>query len=209
MIGGLKTKDVDVTVIKPEIGPCVAVSIKGTMNAFRNLTNRMEEAVGDCTNLHIAYPNLVYGFLHVLRANREGPRGSDEEHIVQSAPDGSVASNDVAIRRNGSIVDSIERYHDVLLGLAGRRGIRNDITRYESLALALVQPDPPSILGKWPRSESPLRFEQAFERVYREYDQRYVFAAPKLAKRTTRVQWSTDSPALAEGMALDYAPRLA
>ena len=58
MLGGLKTKDVDVVVSKPGIGPCVAVSIKGTLNAFRNLTNRMEEAVGDCTNLHISYPNL-------------------------------------------------------------------------------------------------------------------------------------------------------
>lgn len=209
VIGGLKTKDVDITVIKPEIGPCVAVSIKGTMNAFRNLTNRMEEAVGDCTNLHIAYPNLVYGFLHVLRANREGPRRPEEARIVQSAPDGNVASNDVAIRRDGSIVDSIERYHDVLLGLAGRRGIRNDITRYESLALALVQPDPPAIVGTWPRPDSPLRFEHAFERLYREYDQRYVFAAPKLAKRTTRVQWRADSPAFAEGMALDYRARVA
>ena len=44
MLGGLKTKDVDVVVSKPGIGPCVAVSIKGTLNAFRNLTNRMEEA---------------------------------------------------------------------------------------------------------------------------------------------------------------------
>ena len=209
VIGGLKTKDVDVTVAKPEIGPCVAVSIKGTMNAFRNLTNRMEEAVGDCTNLHIAYPNLVYGFLHVLRANREGPRQAEEAHIVQSSPDGDVASNDIAIRRDGAVVDSIERYHDVLLGLAGRRGIRNDITRYESLALALIQPDPPSILAHWPRAESPLRFEQAFERVYREYDQRYVFAAPKLAKRTARVQWQAESPAFAEGIALDYRPRVA
>lgn len=55
------------------IGPYIAVSMKGTLNAFRNLTNRMEEAVGDCTNLHITYPGLVYAFLTVLRANQEGP----------------------------------------------------------------------------------------------------------------------------------------
>src|SRR5688500_12585908 len=62
ILGGVKTKQVDVTVSKPGIGPCIAVSLKGTVGAFRNLTNRMEEAIGDCTNLHIAYPNLVYGF---------------------------------------------------------------------------------------------------------------------------------------------------
>jgi hypothetical protein len=33
----------------------------------------MEEAVGDCTNLHITYPALVYAYLTVLRANQEGP----------------------------------------------------------------------------------------------------------------------------------------
>ena len=208
VLGGLKTKDIDVTVAKPQIGPCLAVSVKGTMNAFRNLTNRMEEAVGDCTNLHIAYPNLVYAFLHVLRANREGPRRAQEADIVHASPDGNVASNDIAIRRDDTVVDSIERYHEVLLGLAGRRGIRNDITRYESLALALVRPDPPSIMPDWPGAGSPLRFEDAFERMYRQYDQRYVFAAPKLAKRTARAEWREDSPALEERMALEYRARV-
>lgn len=28
-----------------------------------------EEVVGDCTNIHIAYPAPVYGFMHVIRAN--------------------------------------------------------------------------------------------------------------------------------------------
>ena len=74
ILGGLKTKDVDVVVAKHGIGPVMAVSMKGTLNAFRNLTNRMEEAVGDCTNLHISYPALVYGFLQVMRANRERGR---------------------------------------------------------------------------------------------------------------------------------------
>src|SRR5437762_3146836 len=70
ILGGLKTKNVDVVICLTGIGPCLAVSVKGTMNAFRNLTNRMEEAAGDCTNLHISYPTLVYGFLHVMRATR-------------------------------------------------------------------------------------------------------------------------------------------
>ena len=208
VLGGLKTKDIDVTVAKPAVGPCLAVSIKGTLNAFRNLTNRMEEAVGDCTNLHIAYPNLVYAFLHVLRGNRERPRRPEEADFVRAAADGSVAGNDIAIRGDTGVVDAIERYHDVLLGLAGRRGIRNDITRYESLALALVRTHPPSIMEEWPPAGSPLRFEQAFERMYREYDQRYVFAAPKLARRTARVVWSDESPALIESVGLDYPARI-
>src|SRR5690349_4087252 len=63
VLGGLKTKAVDVVVTRDGVGPVIAVSMKGTLGAFRNLTNRMEEAIGDCTNLHISYPALVYGFL--------------------------------------------------------------------------------------------------------------------------------------------------
>jgi len=62
VLGGLKTKKVDVVVSVDGIGPVVAISLKGTLNAVRNLTNRMEEAGGDCTNLHMNYPSLVYAF---------------------------------------------------------------------------------------------------------------------------------------------------
>ena len=125
------------------------------MNAFRNLTNRMEEAVGDCTNLHIAYPNLVYGFLHVLRANKEGLCSADEARIVTPGPDGKFASNDIAVRADDTVVDGVQRYHGVLRGLDGRRGIRNDITRYEAVGLALVQPRPAAIMKEWPPKGKP------------------------------------------------------
>lgn len=207
VLGGLKTKDVDITVVKPRIGPCVAVSVKGTLNAFRNLTNRMEEAVGDCTNLHLSYPNLVYGFLHLLRANREGPRRDAERRLLRAGPDGNLRSNDLAIAKDGIIVESIRRYHEVLLGLSGRRGLRNDLTRYESLAVALVRTEPPAILTDWPSADSPLRFETFFDRLFDEYDRRYVFAAPRLSATTGRVVWSADSPAFSESMAEDYPVR--
>ncbi len=196
ILGGLKTKDVDVAVTKPQIGPCIAVSVKGTRNAFRNLTNRMEEAVGDCTNLHISYPNLVYGFLHVLRANREDPAAVEQ------------AANNISLRCDGRPTDSIIRYHDVLLGLAGRDGIRGDITRYEALAVSLVCPETFSLLDTWPESDSPLRIEKFFEQLYREYDQRYVFAAPKLARQTVRAIWHPDSPVLAEPIAKAFTVRV-
>ena len=42
VLGGLKTKNVDVVVTKNGIGPVMAISCKGVTKAFRNLTNRME-----------------------------------------------------------------------------------------------------------------------------------------------------------------------
>lgn len=63
VLGGLKTKNVDVVAVKDGLGPVLAISCKGSIGAFRNLTNRMEEAVGECTNLHITYPAMVTGYL--------------------------------------------------------------------------------------------------------------------------------------------------
>ncbi len=45
VLGGLKTKDIDVVVAKPGVGPVIAISVNGTGGALRNLTNRMEEAI--------------------------------------------------------------------------------------------------------------------------------------------------------------------
>lgn len=70
LLGGLKTKNVDIVIDKPGVGPVLAVSCKGMTGAFRNLTNRMEETIGECTNLHIRYPALVFGYLFVIRVNR-------------------------------------------------------------------------------------------------------------------------------------------
>lgn len=108
ILGGLKTKNVDVVVSQRQLGPCLAISVKGTFNAFRNLTNRMEEAAGDCTNLHMSYPALVYGFLHVMRAN---------------TPADVSTANDLAIGPSGSVVDSIVRYHDAMSRITGRQDI--------------------------------------------------------------------------------------
>ena len=194
---------------RPSSPHAESTKAKGTLNAFRNLTNRMEEAVGDCTNLHISYPNLVYGFLHVIRANRERPLAPEAAHFLKADDAGNVAANDIAIRGDGGVVESIARYHDVLLGLTGRDGVRNDISRYEALALAMVDPESRAVLADWPLAQSPLRIEGFMDAIYRAYDQRYVYSAPKLAKRTARLEWWADSPALEEPVAREFVPRLA
>jgi len=197
VFGGLKTKNVDVVVTKRDIGPVIAVSIKGTFKAFRNLTNRMEEAVGDCSNLHIAYPALVYGFLHVLRANRE---------------DKAEERDDVAVRTNDEVVDSIKRYHDVLIRLAGRNDLRNEASKYEAVALAMVnpyEPDVGSLVRSFPNTDSMLLADRFFPTLYRQYDLRFVYAAPSLAKTTGRIEWDEASSALADIPERDYEPRIA
>jgi hypothetical protein len=139
LLGGLKTKDVDVVIVKEGLGPVLAVSCKGAIGAFRNLTNRMEEAVGDCTNLHITYPAMVAGYLFVMRAHRQQAMVA----ASATAPPGSgrtIAQNDIAIQHSGEPVESVVRFHNALRELTGRRGIRNDVSRYEAVSMVLVDP---------------------------------------------------------------------
>ena len=77
ILGGLKTKDVDIVAIKEGIGPVLAVSCKGMTGAVRNLTNRLEETIGECTNIHIAYPTLVF-----VISSSSGPIGKGGKSLV-------------------------------------------------------------------------------------------------------------------------------
>ncbi len=213
--GGLKTKDVDVVVTKDGIGPVLAVSCRGSIGAFRNLTNRMEEAVGDCTNLHIAYPPLVYGYLVVLRANRAeevgGVPGQSEPAPGQSSR--HLVKNDVAINRQGQAVPSVRRYHAALRELTNRRGVRNDLSRYEAIALALASTksgQAGEIVEEFPEAASPLRFERFFDTLYSQYDERFVYGAPDLRRVTGRKEWVGTSAAFSDTVMthMDYEPRI-
>ena len=212
--GGLKTKNVDVVVTKEGVGPVIAVSCKGAIGAFRNLTNRMEEAVGDCTNLHIAYPPLVCGYLFVMRANRaeEVGAGSDEAVSNHGRTVRRLLDNDVAVDVEGRPVEAVRRFHAALGELADRRGIRNDVSRYEAIALALASTHPADageVFDAFPALDSRLRFERFFDAIYRRYDERFVYAAPDLKALTERREWDEASPTFrAPAMAdLDYEPR--
>ena len=214
VLGGLKTKSVDVVVTKQGIGPVLAVSCKGMTGALRNLVNRMEETIGECTNLHITYPALVFGYLFVIRAH-QALTASESSGIggSRSRPTG-VAFNDVAIEKGDQPVESLKRFHSALRELTGRRGVREDVSRYEAVALALASVQDEAIgdiLESYPESKSPLRIEGFFDALYRRYDERNVYSAPALAPLTRRVEWSRESAALAAESApeLDYRIRLA
>ncbi len=201
VIGGLKSKKIDVVVTKPMVGPVLAISVKGTKRAFRNLTNRMEEAIGDSTNLHIMYPGLVYGFFHVLQMNREGSAG--------------LSKPDVSVDVNGNVVKAVRRYHDVLSNLAGRRLVRDDYTQYEAVGFALVAKtaDGASVFSGFPAASSPLAPAKFFQTLYEVYDLRFPYMSNQ--QGLARCSWRLDSPAFSsfpdeDAMIarLGYAPRI-
>ena len=215
VLGGLKTKNVDVVVNKPGLGPVLAVSCKGMTGAFRNLTNRMEETIGECTNLHITYPALVFGYLFIIRANRQiEEAASIAGEGAEESPAKELKANDIAMAEGGEPVESIIRFHSALRELTGRRGIRNDVSRYEAVSLALVEmadADVGALLPSFPAEDSPLRIEQFFQTLYLRYDERFVYAAPDIKKVTKRLEWAPDSAALdGSGLpGLDFEPRVA
>ncbi len=206
VLGGLKTKAVDVVVSKQGIGPCVALSVKGTIKSFRNLTNRLEEAAGDCTNLHMVYPALVYGFWSLLRCNRPGSIPRDFAHIFKPDPKSKEPSNeiqiqDLAVRADGRVANSIIQYGQALEGLTGRNGVRDDVSKYEAVAITLVDSDGERIgqlVDSYPATTSPLRIDTFFRTIYREYDLRFVYQAPALARITRRRLWDPASPVFAD-----------
>lgn len=207
VLGGLKTKNVDVVVTREGIGPVLAVSCKGVTGAFRNLTNRMEETIGECTNLHITYPALVLGYLVLLRANRvvDDALTDAAEVAADVAIEGegarTLAANDIAISEGGEPVAGIVRFHNALRELVGRRGIRDDVSRYEAIGFGLVEmhgENRSGLLASFPAIDSPLRLSDFFNKLYARYDERFVVSAPDLASVTRRREWAPESPALAQ-----------
>lgn len=210
ILGGLKTKNVDVVVTKEGIGPVIAISVKGTVGAFRNLTNRMEEAVGDCTNLHITYPALVAGFMSVLRANRMVSAAVEALPDEDAQPGRAIQQNDVAIDVGGAPVESIIRYHNALRELAGRRGIRDEVSSYEAVAMSLVNSNhgtPGDLIAAFPTEDSPIHPDNFFPAIYRAYDERYVYSAPDLRSLTARREWAAIDGLLLDSGVLGYGLR--
>src|SRR5262249_39116654 len=115
-------------------------------------------------------------------------------------------------QKGGEPVESIIKFHAALRELAGRRGIRNEISRYEAVALAMVEMfGDKALLASFPPASSPIRVEQFFNALYVRYDERFVYSAPALKGRTERVQWSAASPAFdpVNGVVgIDYEPRI-
>lgn len=214
VLGGLKTKNVDVVVTREGIGPVLAVSCKGVTGAFRNLTNRMEETIGECTNLHITYPALVLGYLVLLRANRQTEIALDDAAAAGDEEEGegarTLAANDIAMAEGGEPVASIIRFHNALRELVGRRGIRDDVSRYEAIGFGLVEmadANRGGLLDSYPDQESPLLLRRFFDTLYARYDERFVVAAPDLATVTRRDEWDPESPGL-EALDFDYEARI-
>ena len=183
VLGAMKYKNVDVTVVIPGIGPALGISAKSTGNAFRNLTNRMEEAPGDCVNIHMMYPGFVFGFLHLIKFAKM----SDVR-----------TPNDASFDADGKPLESIVRYHNALSALSGRTTITDPAMRYESVGLLVYRcvDGRGEVFPGYPAPDSPIHFSRFFQKLYEVYDLRYAY--PDSSGRNHRKAWSASAGALPE-----------
>lgn len=174
VLGGIKYKRVDVTVAVPGLGPALGISGKSTGNAFRNLTNRMEEALGECTNVHLMYPGFVFGFLHLIKFNKLTDVNNPQ---------------DASFDAHSQPLPAIRRYHDVLLALAGRSTITDPGMRYEAVGLLVYRctKSGGELWNDYPPRDSPVHFANFFRRLYQLYDLRYGYPDPD--GPNVRKQW--------------------
>jgi len=183
VLGGMKYKNLDVTVFPPGIGPSLGISVKSTGNAFRNLTNRMEEAPGDCVSIHMMYPGFVFGFLHLIKFGRveDGLNGNDASFDARDRP-----------------LDSIVRYHNALCALNGRSTISDPPMRYESIGILVYRyfEGKVEIWPNYPAADSPVHYSKFFQRLYDAYDLRYAY--PDARGQNHRKSWAVGSGILAD-----------
>jgi hypothetical protein len=179
VLGGIKYKNVDVTAVVNGLGPALGVSTKSTGNAFRNLTNRMEEALGECTNVHLMYPGFVFGFLHLIKFSKESEVGKPQ---------------DASFTENDDPLPLITRYHEVLVALSGRNTITDPGMRYESVGLLVYRcrGKQAEIWPKYPPQDSPVHFSRFFRRLYDLYDLRYAYPDPD--GPNIRKEWRFSGP---------------
>jgi hypothetical protein len=179
----MKYKNIDVTVVIPGIGPALGISAKSTGNAFRNLTNRMEEAPGDCANIHMMYPGFVFGFLHLIKFAKVTEVRNQ---------------NDASFDAEGKPLESIVRYHNALSALTGRTTITDPPMRYESVGLLAYRclGDKIEVWPNYPPPESPIHYSRFFQRLYDVYDLRYAY--PDSSGRNHRKMWAVPAGTLAE-----------
>ena len=181
VLGGIKYKNVDVTAVVNGLGPAIGISAKSTGNAFRNLSNRMEEALGECTNVHLMYPGFVFGFLHLIKFSKESEAGNPQ--------DASFGEDDKPLA-------SITRYHEVLVALSGRNTITEPGMRYEPVGLLVYRcrGRQAEIWPNYPRPDSPVHFSRFFQRLYDLYDLRFAYPDPD--GPNIRKEWQAQEPAM-------------
>ncbi len=138
----------------------------------------MEEALGECTNVHLMYPGFVFGFLH----------------LIKFAKLSEVEKTDASFTEKGDPLPAFRRYHEVLISLSGRSTLTEPGIRYEAVALLAYRcrEGKTEIVKGYPPESSPVHFSKFFQKLYDLYDLRYGYPDPD--GPNIRKEWRIQDP---------------
>jgi hypothetical protein len=171
VIGAYLPKTVDLVALHPTAGPTLAISVKSlTRGVTKNLTNRVEEYVGEATNLHTRYPMLVFGFLLVLEIRTVARTQSDPD-IMFDERNGELVPRPLAVR----VMERVRTFGD-------RRPLTDPVGSYEATTTLFainwtalnsgLGPGPVSFSDSQPPRWSDLSIERFFMRLSEIYQER-------------------------------------
>ena len=208
VLGALKAKHMDVLVTSERIVPVLAVSCKGVTGALRNLGNRLEEIIGENTNLHMTYPALVLAHLILIRMDQPSsahvrkPQARDIREALPDLPDTETCARE-------RLAPAIRRFAMGLEDLSQRRAVFDQPARCEAALLARIENDDLACPASSSRSLDPVagRLDDLFASLYQAYDERFTLRSPELARVLRRRHWCAHSPGL-RLFGLDYRARV-
>jgi hypothetical protein len=122
--------------------PLILISVKSMQNAYRNLTNRIEEAFGDSAVLRLYKSNAVFGFFFFILNGKVAAGQAEQGVSLRTTGAKGVAPYLELIEEGGDFFDlsDVGRYRKKA---SGRKGQRQDIIRKAEqslLDLAVTEP---------------------------------------------------------------------
>jgi hypothetical protein len=117
--------------------PRILISIKSMQNAYRNLTNRIEEAIGDAAVLRLYNSNAVYGFFFFILNGRVASGQAEQGQSLRTSGARGVPPYLDLIEEGGDFFDlaDIDRYRRPASARPTRARGRQDIIRVAELSL--------------------------------------------------------------------------
>jgi hypothetical protein len=130
--------------------PLILISVKSMQNAYRNLTNRIEEAVGDSAVLRLYKSNAVFGFFFFI-LNGKVAAGKAEQGVSRRKTGAKgIAPFLELIEDGGDFFDlsDVDRYRKESSGKKRKKGRQDIIHNATQSLLEFVAPETAEQIGK-------------------------------------------------------------
>lgn len=124
--------------------PLILISVKSMQNAYRNLTNRIEEAFGDSAVLRVYKSNAVFGFFFFFLNGKVAAGQAEQGISLRTTGAKGVAPYLESIEEGGDFFDlsDVDRYRKKATGRKLKKGRQDTIRKAELSLLDLAAEEP-------------------------------------------------------------------